>query len=68
MACPETTPKDVAEMAWHALKLLQNAFSTISADRRQKATRYLNRELCHPSKRLEHLYRCCSSILWKGVQ
>jgi len=39
------TPKDVAEMAQHALKLLENAFSTISADRHQKATRYFNREL-----------------------
>jgi len=39
------TPKDAAEMAQQALKLLGNASATISADRRQKATRYLNWEL-----------------------
>jgi len=39
------TPKDAAETAQQALKLLGNASATISADRRQKATRYLNREL-----------------------
>jgi len=39
------TPKDAAEMAQQALKLLGNASATIYADRRQKATRCLNREL-----------------------
>jgi len=38
-------PKDAAETAQQALKLLGNASATISADRRQKATCYLNKEL-----------------------
>jgi len=39
------TPKDAAETAQQALKLLGNASATISADRCQKGSHYLNREL-----------------------
>ena len=39
------TLKDAAEMAQQALKLLENASATISVDRRQKTTHYLNWEL-----------------------
>ena len=39
------TPRDAAESAQQALRLLGNASATISMDRRQKATRFLNKEL-----------------------
>ena len=39
------TPRDAAESAQQALRLLGNALATISMDRRQKARRFLNKEL-----------------------
>ena len=45
-ACKGTfTPRDAADSAQQALRLLGNASATISTDRRQKATQFLNKEL-----------------------
>ena len=45
-ACKGTlTPRDAAESAQQALRLLGNASATISMDRCQKATQFLNKEL-----------------------
>ena len=46
LACKGTlTPKDAAKSAQQALRLLGNALDTISMDRRQKATLFLNKDL-----------------------
>ena len=44
------TPKDAADMVQQALKLSGNVSATISADRCQNGTRYLNRVLATMSE------------------